>query len=935
MKKRGTGQNAGKAKARAGRSGLPSRHDWRTTDEQEIEKRRQRAREEPPRIRKLNPKFPIHTDFEVMSRSGMTYRVEILDLAQGLYSSSSPDFRVNGLGTDKHVEAVLQYLHRQHSAEFDLAMTGSSERIDLLPGPDGQSLVVRLGKRRLPAGLREAFDPSGRLLDGVTPEEGLSVARAVRNDRFRISQEVDFWMERRRLERERTFLRHEYEQKVHRGEYPLNETTQPLYPYQREGALHLAFKERALLADEMGLGKTIQGIAACAILRRMGRATRVLVVTPASLKTEWEEQIRKFTDLDLEIVMGRRSERVRVYRNPPFFTLVNYEQMRTDALEVNEHLRPDIVVLDEAQRIKNWSSKTARAVKRLRSRYAFVLTGTPIENRIDELYSIVDFLDPSVFGPLFRFNRQFYQLDDKGRPEAYRNLLDLRERVNPLVLRRRKVDVESELPDRSDLQRFVELTDEQRELYDEHYRTVGQLARKAKLRPLTEIEQRILMKELAMMRMLCNTRYILEEGEFRCPKLEELDKILDECLSDADVKVIVFSEWVRMLDLVRRLLEKKGIGYAVHTGRVPQAKRRREIQMFKRDPGCRVFLCSESGSTGLNLQVASVVINCDLPWNPAKLEQRIARAWRKHQCRPVTVINLIARGTIEHGMLVTLADKQSLAEGILDQIGELDTVPLRKGGQTFLKRLEQVLLRPSTEAPAVKKMPEPTDRPEAFAREARGILGRQIHRIEELYLDGDATTGTDSKSVVLVVAEDPDEVRARLDTLRKDLFGRTEAGEGGDEVAVTVEVLSPETYEAIERLKAAGLISSHVRATRPLAAAEGAVPVLSSEDRLRVEDHLRDSLRKQKAVHVLLNAELIEEAVDPLRGGVLRVLKAAAIVRGWPEPESLDDPGALERAATDGFVRDWVTDGSNPKTASAVLSWMQVMGERITKALEG
>ena len=165
--------------------------------------------------------------------------------------------------------------------------------------------------------------------------------------------------------------------------------------------LHLAFTERALLADEMGLGKTIQAIAACALLHRLGQARRALVVTPASLKTEWEEQIRRFTSLDYQLVFGGKSRRLKAFEknsSTPFFTIVNYEQMVADALDVNARLAPDIVVLDEAQRIKNWNTKTAQAVKRLRSRYAFVLTGTPIENRIDELQSLMDFLQSGGSG---------------------------------------------------------------------------------------------------------------------------------------------------------------------------------------------------------------------------------------------------------------------------------------------------------------------------------------------------------------------------------------------------------------------------------------------------------------------------------------------------------------------------------------------------------
>ena len=135
---------------------------------------------------------------------------------------------------------------------------------------------------------------------------------------------------------------------------------------------------------------------------------------------------------------------------------------------INALLQPDVVVLDEAQRIKNWQTKTARQVKSLRSRRAFVLTGTPVENRIDELYSIVQFLDPEIFGPLFRFNRDFYELDERGRPIDYKNLAMLRERAAPVMLRRRKADVEKELPGRTVKTYFVAMADEQRARYEDY-----------------------------------------------------------------------------------------------------------------------------------------------------------------------------------------------------------------------------------------------------------------------------------------------------------------------------------------------------------------------------------------------------------------------------------------------------------------------------------
>lgn len=361
-----------------------------------------------------------------------------------------------------------------------------------------------------------------------------------------------------------------------------------------------------------------------------------------------------------------------------------------------------------------------------------MLSGTPIENRIDELHSIMGFLDPAVLGPLFRFNREYYRLDDRGRPEGYRNLGRLHERIQPYLLRRRKADVEKELPERTDRNYFMALTPAQSGVYFEHSTNVARLMNLAKRRPLTQQEQDRLMRELAMMRMTCDTNYILDPADPSSSKIPELARILEELLSDPDVKIIVFSEWARMLELIVPLCRRLKVDCALHTGSVPQQKRRGEIRRFKEVPSCRVFLSTDSGSTGLNLQNASVVINCDLPWNPARLEQRIARAWRKNQLRTVTVINLVAENTIEHRMLDTLANKRALADGVLDLAGDLDSISYRGGRQAIMARLEQLLLPSAAGIPPAKKQ-YPSDRAKAFADEAGKILGSSLWRCEERY----------------------------------------------------------------------------------------------------------------------------------------------------------------------------------------------------------
>jgi hypothetical protein len=891
---------------RPGGAKIPPAHDWRTSDEDEVNRRRLRALEEQPRITNTDPGEKIFSNFRVQSRSGLDYQVEIRDIAGREFSCTCVDFRINGLGTCKHVEAVLSHLDARFGKVFKNAAEEGSPRIDIVPDRVANTLRVARGRDRLARKLAALFDPEG-LLTGGDPSDAVGLLRATPAPGLRISQEVDPWLERRRRAQERILLRREYEEKVQAGIYPAQETRASLYPYQREGMLHLAFTERALLADEMGLGKTIQAIAACALLHRLGKAKRALVVTPASLKTEWEEQIQKFTPLPYHLVFGPRHRRLAAYDTAPFFTLVNYEQMLADALDVNARLKPDIVILDEAQRIKNWNTKTAQAIKRLQSRYAFVLTGTPIENRIDELFSIVGFLDPAVFGPLFRFNREFYTLDDRGRPEEYRNLDRLHERILPLMLRRRKADVETELPSRTDRTLFVELSGEQKASYEGHEAQVARLVNAAKRRPLTQQEQEKLMRELAMMRMICDTNYILDPEDRICPKLAELETVLDECRGDPDVKVIIFSEWERMLELAREVCESLGLGHAWHTGSVPQQRRRAEIQMFKNDPACRVFLSTDSGGVGLNLQNASVVINCDLPWNPAKLEQRIARSWRKHQTRSVTVVNLVSRNTIEHRMLGTLQAKQGLSEGVLDRRGDLSQIRLRGGGQAFLAKLEQIIdSRPQAPEPGARPAPLPVDRAAAFAQRAGMLLDGNLAACEERY------PANAAHSVLLVVVErDPEIWREKLRPVHEQFFG---PGKSDPLTPVRLEVIDRGAANSLKRLVEAGLIVNCLRATRhlypPGAESQRA---LTAEEREKAGRFRENAAHKVKMARVLLGGGFAEEARGALREAILSAAGALSLEGGMPEPseaaEALVPPMALCWGEALAPLRDFANGG--------------------------
>jgi SNF2 family DNA or RNA helicase len=303
----------------------------------------------------------------------------------------------------------------------------------------------------------------------------------------------------------------------------------------------------------------------------------------------------------------------------------------------------DLIILDEGQRIKNWEAKTSRVIKGLRSTFALVLSGTPLENRLDELYSVVQFIDDRRLGPAFRFYNRHRIVDEKGKVLGYKNLGELRENLQPVLLRRTRESVRQQLPPRTNEIIRITPTEEQLGIHGSHMLIVSRITRK---KFLTEMDLLRLQKHLLMCRMSADSTFLVDkQTPGYSSKLEELDNLFDRLFSEENRKVLLFSEWTTMLDLIEPVLKKRRLRFARLDGSVPQKLRQGLVNEFQSNPECRLFLTTNAGSTGLNLQAANTVINVDLPWNPAVLEQRIARAYRMGQEQPVQVVVLVTEET--------------------------------------------------------------------------------------------------------------------------------------------------------------------------------------------------------------------------------------------------------------------------------------------------
>ena len=492
----------------------------------------------------------------------------------------------------------------------------------------------------------------------------------------------------------------------------LGSLKQPLYRYQREGVERFLARGTLVLADDMGLGKTAQAIAACHALWSHGRVRRGLVVVPASLKPQWIREWQLFTDAPAEVVEGTPAQRRATFEAcRRGFLVANYEQLIRD-VEIVRAWDPDIVVLDEAQRIKNWATRTALTVKRLAPAYRLVLTGTPMENRLDELASIVEWVDDLALEPKWRLVPwHTTPVDGKAEIGGARNLVTLRTRLAGCMIRRVRREVLSQLPARTDTRIPVEMTAEQMEEHDALSVPIAQLVNRARRRPLAQAEFLRLMMLLTTQRIIANGLAQLRferiwqdlsrierptESTLRglaSPKLVELRELVDQLVVAQGRKVVVFSQWRRMLRLAdwatRDALSRARIRAAFFTGGENRKRRAQNLVDFHDDPGCRVLFATDAGGGGLNLQrAASACINIELPWNPAVLEQRIGRIHRLGQRRPIDVYNLVSEPGIESRIADLVGSKQALFTALFD--GTTDEVPFERSGR-FLSRLEHIV----------------------------------------------------------------------------------------------------------------------------------------------------------------------------------------------------------------------------------------------------
>ncbi len=442
-----------------------------------------------------------------------------------------------------------------------------------------------------------------------------------------------------------------------------------LREYQKKGFLWLKTLKHngfgGILADDMGLGKTLQVIAfLCSEYGQDHEPLRCLIVTPASLVYNWYNEFRRFAPhLPVMMVIGNAQEREHLIAQAPSRTIqiTSYDLLKRD-IEHYDKLHFFYQVIDEAQFIKNHNTQAARAVKDINASCKLALTGTPVENRLSELWSIFDYLMPGFLYSYSRFREELEMPIVQQQEE--KAMARLRKMIRPFVLRRLKKDVLKDLPDKIEEDMYAFMEGEQRKLYDAHVKRLALMLDKQSDEEFRTAKIQILSELTRLRQLCCDPSLVYSDYREHSAKAEMCMDLIRNAVNGGH-KILLFSQFTSMLEILCNKLEEEGITFYTLTGATLKEKRRELVERFNQDDTSVFCISLKAGGTGLNLTAADIVIHYDPWWNLAVQNQATDRAHRIGQKNAVTVYRLVTKGTIEENIIRLQEKKKELAEQVL------------------------------------------------------------------------------------------------------------------------------------------------------------------------------------------------------------------------------------------------------------------------------
>ncbi len=625
---------------------------------------------------------------------GVKYKLTFRDIERKHGYCSCPDYKTNKLGTCKH----LIFAFETFITEQELPGTNLPKYpfIEVFLNPFRDYKISWFYPEKITGEVAELFYRYFGNKKYIEDEEAENLVGFFNNiDKHKqIMVRPEVYEKVERISELNTLARVKAQNKL---DYASIRTE--LLPFQKEGIAFATFKKGVVIADEIGLGKTLQAIATAIKKREILGFAKTLVVCPATLKNQWKREVEAFTSEDAVLIEGSQEERKKRYQDSEaFFRIVSYETLMRDR-DIVSDTAFDFLILDEAQRIKDYASKTYSTIKSIPRKHALVLTGTPIETELIDLYSIVLFVDPEILTPLWEFSYQHCYFDSQFRNTivGYYNLGEIKEKLSGVLIRRERQEVLKQLPNISQVNNPVKLSAYQKKLHIKYARKILDIYGKPIISSFDMQKSLQLIRE---MRMVANSTFLVDDTTNISPKLDELKHILSYKLHirKNKRKVIIITEWEKMVNIIARNLRISKIPFIEITGKIPENQRKELFRKFELEEQNKILLTTEAMADKLSLNFADTVINMDVPAS-AKAKNRRLGSIDILSRRPdnLTIINLIAEHSIEEKIADGLEFKGELVDKLLqpdsnEQILKLTGIVQSQYAKAISETIEQMIL---------------------------------------------------------------------------------------------------------------------------------------------------------------------------------------------------------------------------------------------------
>jgi SNF2 family DNA or RNA helicase len=629
----------------------------------------------------------IYGEHTLINETGKIYKITLRDFEKETGYIDSIDLRTNKLGTTKHIMWLFDKLKQEPELMDSLSKTYPF--VEIFLDPLNEYKITWFYPHEMDEGIKVLIDkyfghskiyPDNKVTDFLS---FIEEARFIENIVIRpdVMEKVEIAFEEQMLQKLLEDTQLDYSQ-----------INLKLYEYQKEGIQFATFRRSAIIADEFGLGKTVQAIGTAIFKKEILGFKKTLIICSSSLIENWKTEIDAVTKLNATIINGSQQHRNKLYKNTDsFFYIVSYETGVNDTNQLSE-LDFDFVILDETQKIKNYQTKTSNVLKSIKRKHSLVLSDTPVEDKLIELYSIVGFVDPYFLTPLWEFSYQhcLFDANEKDKIMGYYNLSNLKKKLDSILIRRDKQSVLRQIPNISEVTVPVKMHPIQQQHYNKYLHNIKQLIQK---KMLTKFDIRKIFHQLNNLRMVCNSTYLIDNNTQISPKLQELKSILTQRINIATKpKIIIYSEWQTMNRQIALMLKNEGILFVELNSNISEKNKTKLLDRFLTD-NCNILLTTDFIAKELTNISTDYVINFEVPWNPETRSNRIGQinviANNDKKC---TIINLVTELSIEKSIVSGKMQKHGVISEIFNPTANVDYIDIEHPGiNQVLKELDEVI----------------------------------------------------------------------------------------------------------------------------------------------------------------------------------------------------------------------------------------------------